>query len=387
MSNGVERGASFLDTKIEALRATKANRSAARARIEAAAAPQGNEPGAAIPYPSDVSSNATAGHSDGQEWPAPLPLPEGLPAVAPFDFALLPDTLRPWAEDICERVQCPPDYVGATIMAALGCAIGRKVGIRPQEKTDWTEFPNQWSLIIGRPGVLKSPAMEAALLPLKRLAAQAVELHNGEMEQYHQAARLAKLCAEAGEKAARIKLAKNPGADVSGDLANDQPEAPTLRRYIVNDTTAAALGELLRQNPDGLLAFRDELVSLLKSLDREESAEARGFYLTGWNGNSAYTFDRIGRGMNLHIRAVCLSLLGSTQPGRIAEYLRAAVKGGGGDDGLIQRFGLLVWPDTGAAWRDVDRWPDSDARRETNRVFETLDRLDPITVRGQMGTA
>ena len=322
--------------------------------------------------------SAPAGDPVGTGWPQPLPLPEGSPPVEPFDFALLPQPLQPWARDICERVQCPPDYVGVTVMAALGSAIGRKVGIRPQAQTDWTEFPNQWALIVGRPGVLKSPAMEAALLPLKRLAAQAVELHHGEIEQYQQAARLAKLRAEAGEKVARAKLAKNPGTDVSGDLANDEPEAPALKRYIVNDTTAAALGELLRQNPNGLLVFRDELVSLLKSLDREDSAEARGFYLTGWNGNSAYTFDRIGRGMNLHIPAVCLSLLGSTQPGRVAEYLRAAVKGGAGDDGLIQRFGLLVWPDIGTSWRDVDRWPDSEARREANRVFEALDRLDPM---------
>ncbi len=146
-------------------------------------------------------------------------MPEGLPAVAPFNFALLPETLRPWAEDICERVQCPSGYVGATIMAALGSVLGRKVGIRPQAQTDWTKFPNQWALIVGRPGVLKSPAMEVALSPLKRLAAPAVESHRAEMEEYQQAARLAKLRAEAGEKAARAKLAKNPTADVSGDLA------------------------------------------------------------------------------------------------------------------------------------------------------------------------
>jgi putative DNA primase/helicase len=300
---------------------------AVRNAVEAAGAPERAEQ-----RPAAV--NARAGAIAAQEWPEPLPLPEGLPAVTPFDFALLPETLRPWAEDICERVQCPPDFVGAAIIAALGSVLGRKVGIRPQEKTDWTELPNQWALTVGRPGVLKSPAMEAALSPLKRLAAQAAESHNAEMEEYQGAARLTKLRAEASEKAARAKLAKNPAADVSGDLVDDEREAPTLRRYIANDTTAAALGELLRQNPNGLLVFRDELVSLLKGLDREDNAEARGFYLTGWNGNSAYTFDRIGRGMNLHIPAVCLSLLGSTQPGRIAEYLRAAVKGGAGDDVL-----------------------------------------------------
>ena len=47
------------------------------------------------------------------------------------------------------------------------------------------------------------------------------------------------------------------------------------------------------QNPNGVLAHRDELVSLLKTLDREEFAAARGFFLTAWNGKDRYTFDRI----------------------------------------------------------------------------------------------
>ena len=74
-------------------------------------------------------------------------------------------------------------------------------------------------------------------------------------------------------------------------------------------------------------------MSLLKWLDREDNAAARGFYLTAWNGDSGYTFDRIGRGLNLHIPALCLSLLGSTQPGRLAGYVRTALQGGAGDDG------------------------------------------------------
>jgi putative DNA primase/helicase len=320
------------------------------------------------------------------EWPDPQPLPSGLPAVAKFDFAFLPDTLKPWAKDIAERVQCAPDFVGVTIMAGLGSVIGRKLGIRPQAHTDWAVTPNQWALVIGRPGVLKSPAMEAALSPLKRLAAQATELHHMEMQDYKRKLKLAKLKAEEGEKAARKVFAKDANADLSGFLVDEEPEARALRRYIANDTTAAALGELHRQNHNGLLLFRDELVSLLKSLDREDNAEARGFYLTGWNGHSPYTFDRITRGMNLHIPAVCLSLLGSTQPGRIADYIRQAVRGGSGDDGLIQRFGLLVWPDIGGDWHDVDRWPDGDAKREANRVFDYLDKLEPASIGARQET-
>jgi putative DNA primase/helicase len=239
---------------------------------------------------------------------------------------------------------------------------------------------NQWALIIGRPGVLKSPAMEAALGPLKRLAALACEDHEQAAKDHERDKAVAKLRQDAGEKEAKKRLSRDPQADVGHLLEAEELDEPILRRYIANDTTAAALGELLRQNPNGLLVHRDEIVSLLRALDREDNAEARGFYLTSWNGDSAYTFDRITRGMNLHIPAVCLSLLGSTQPGRVAHYIRAAVRGGAGDDGLIQRFGLLVWPDTGGDWKEVDRWPSSEAKQQALATFERLDQLDPAAV-------
>lgn len=348
---------------------------AVRLALESASEPVigGHQPG---------DLDAPAG-DDGNGWPDPRPLPGGLPPVRAFDMALLPDSLRPWVGDIAERVQCAPEFVAVAAIGALGAVIGRKVGIRPQARTDWTVTPNQWALIVGRPGVLKSPAIEAALAPVKRLAAQALETYDAAAKLHVIEAKAAKLRAEEGEKAARAVLKKTPGADVSAYLATDDPPAPLLRRYIAVDSNAASLGELHRQNPNGLLVHRDEMVSLLRSLDREDQAEARGFYLTGWNGDSGYTFDRIGRGLNLHIPAVCLSMLGSTQPGRIAEYVRHAVRGGAGDDGLIQRFGLLVWPDGVGDWRNVDRWPDGDAKRCAYEVFERLDRLEPDAVGAQ----
>src|SRR5262245_49556008 len=144
-------------------------------------------------------------------------------------------------------------------------------------------------------------------------------------------------------------------------MTMSEPERPPVRRYVVNDTSYEKLGEILADNPNGVLAFRDALVSLLKALDRGEHASARGFFLTAWGGKSAYTFDRITRG-KVVVEAACLSLLGSTQPGRIAEYMRRAIAGGAGDDGLIQRFGLLVWPDQNPDWIEIDRYPQTEAR-------------------------
>jgi hypothetical protein len=80
------------------------------------------------------------------------------------------------------------------------------------------------------------------------------------------------------------------------------------------------------------------------------------------------------------IEVSCVSLLGSTQPGRLAEYIRRANDGGVGDDGLIQRFGLLVWPDQNGDWTEIDRYPDSEARAAAGQAFERLDKLQPDMV-------
>jgi putative DNA primase/helicase len=81
-----------------------------------------------------------------------------------------------------------------------------------------------------------------------------------------------------------------------------------------------------------------------------------------------------------HIEAACVSVLGSAQPGRIAEYIRRAVSGGAGDDGLIQRFGLLVWPDQSPKWESVDRYPNSAAREKAWGCFVGFGTLDPRAI-------
>ena len=312
----------------------------------------------------------------------PAPLPDH-PAVAPFEHDLLPDTLAPWVRDIAERLQCPPDFVAVAAMVALAVVVGRKVAIRPKRHDTWAVIANLWALVIGRPGIMKTPAIEATFGPLDRLMARALEEHDQAMQRFEADKMAAKLRAEAREKKARERLKNNHDANLGDLLTPSTIESPTLRRYRTNDTSTASLGELLRQNPNGMLVYRDELVSLLKGLDKEDQAEGRGFYLTGWNGDSPYTLDRIGRGLHLHIPALCISLLGGTQPGRLAEYTGQAIRGGAADDGLIQRFGLMVWPDPVATWRNVDRPPDHTAECIAYAVFDRLDRLDPASIGAQ----
>jgi hypothetical protein len=315
--------------------------------------------------------------------PEPKPLPDGLLPVEPFDLEFLPGSIGPWVADIADRMQCPLDFIGIPATIALGSVIGRKIGIRPQRFTDWIEVPNLWGCIVGRPGTMKSPAMQQALAPLHHLEAEARNENEAAAHSYAVELEAYKLRKEDSAKKARNAL--KGGTDIGGLLDIAAPDEPKTKRYVANDATYESLGVILADNPYGVLAFRDELISLLKTLDREEFAAARGFFLSAWNGTGGYTFDRIVRGVT-HIEAACLSLLGSTQPGRISEYIRRAISGAGGDDGLIQRFSLLVWPDECPDWKDVDRYPNSEAREGAWNTFSRLSALNPDDVGAERDT-
>jgi putative DNA primase/helicase len=68
------------------------------------------------------------------------------------------------------------------------------------------------------------------------------------------------------------------------------------------------------------------------------------------------------------------------QPTKLFEYLRGAVTGGAGDDGLAQRFQLLVYPDIKNVWTQVDRPPDIEAADKANSIFVRLAKIDPLAL-------
>ena len=315
--------------------------------------------------------DAPAGDSEGNGWPEPMPLPK-LPPVPEFPIELLPDDLVAWIGDAAERARFRPDFAAAASMVALGSVIGRKLGIRPKQRDDWTEYANVWGGLIGPPSALKSPAMRAAMRPFKALQVTADERHAKEREAYEAQFEAFKLRKDAKKKSAVKALAKDADANIDlGELA--LPDAPIPRTYWTSNVNEASLGVLLEQNPNGLLIERDELSSLMVSLENEQSADLRGMMLSGWSGNEGYRFDRIMRGTT-NLPKFALSVVGGIQPGPLARYVRGAFSGERAD-GLLQRFQLIVWPDP-EGFEYVDRYPDGPARKAAAALFERADNLD-----------
>jgi putative DNA primase/helicase len=283
-------------------------------------------------------------------WPKLRPIRDELPDVEPFRKKLLPDSLRPLALDIAELMQVPLDFPAVVLTLCLAGAVNRRARIQPKAKdTSFIVVPNLWGGIIGPPGIMKSPVLTRVTGLLGRIEEKWQAVYAQQLAEWEKA----------------CEQCEN----------DERPEKPVSKRLIINDATPEKLHEILRDNPAGVLVPRDEWTGWLAEMERPGREGQREFFLTCWNGDSSYATDRIGRG-SIYVPACCVSMVGGIQPDRLRACFNAANGVGLKDDGLIQRFQLLVWPDTNPDWELVDRLPNAAAQRRAELIFERLTDLD-----------
>lgn len=76
------------------------------------------------------------------EWPKPEPMLDELPPVLPFCEEILPDSFRPLAVDVSERMQVPLDYPAVMGILGLAGAVSRRATIQPMaHDTSWVVVP------------------------------------------------------------------------------------------------------------------------------------------------------------------------------------------------------------------------------------------------------
>jgi hypothetical protein len=300
----------------------------------------------------------------------PISLPSGRPEVKEFSYDLLPNVLSAFVKDTVERQQCPPDFIAVTALCGLAGVLGNKACIYPKQNDDWKIIPTLWAPLIGRPSAMKSPSMKAALEPLKAIEKEYQRCYDENIKLHETQKIYAKLALQNAETEARKKIKVNDKSAASELIAGanaEVSEPPLMERLIVNDTTPEKLGELLSQNPNGLLVVRDELSGWLAKLMKEEYQADRAFYLECFDGDARYRVDRIGRGSTV-IEHCTLSLVGGIQPSKLAPLVRGAVNGSN-DDGLLQRLQLAVWPDDRKTWTWLDKAPDEITQQNYNALF------------------
>lgn len=314
-------------------------------------------------------------------WPEkPLDVSSGIIApTMPSD--LLPECFKPWIMDISDRMQVSPEFVAAPALVSFSSVIGRKIGIYPKQHDNWLVLPNLWGLIVARPGYFKSPTIAEAMKPLENLSLAARKDYESKLHQAKANQMLALMHLEAVKDLVK-KAAKEGRRDhleelkiQMAELEMEADEAKlTERRYKTNDATVEKIARLLNENPNGLLLLRDELNGWLQLLGKAGREGDREFFLEAWNGYGSYTVDRVGSG-TLHVPALCLSVFGGIQPGKLQTYVEKTLQGKAEDDGLLQRFQILIYPEHSPNWENIDRSPNLIAQEEACELFNKIDAL------------
>jgi hypothetical protein len=300
----------------------------------------------------------------------PQKLPPALRPVPALDENHLPDAIKDAVIDLADRLQCPPDYLAVAMLSAAGSVVGNTVGIFPYSNDEsWEVYPALWGGIVGDPGSKKTPSLLHAHKPLQHLEELASQRYAQDMLIYEQA------------KAQFEQALKTWNSTKGSGLKPPAPVEPKRERYVVHDSTYQALGVILADNPRGVLALADELSGLLQSLDTAGQEAARGFYLTGWSGTGGYSFDRVGRG-SIRLDRYCLSVFGGFQPDRVKAYVHLSQRGSSKNDGLLQRFQLLVWPDPVGNFKLVDRVPKQQAITKYLQAVLNLPKLGQQSLLG-----
>lgn len=302
------------------------------------------------------------------DWPAPDAkfLRSEIPHAPPLPIE---DVFGPrfatWAQQAAEAKGAPVDYVVFSVVSVLSSIIGNTRWVSPWR--GWDEPPVIWAMLIGLPSAGKSPAIDAALRPLRAAERPLREAANAGKKEWSEKAEIAKLAESVWKETikAAIKEGQTPPSRPKEANAGTPPHIP---RLVVNDGTIERLGAILANQPRGILQMRDELAGWLEGMVRYSGGGSdRPFWLEAYGGRG-FTVERMGR-EPLTIDRLTIAVMGGVQPDRLKTLLFNA-----DDDGLLARF-LPIWPEP-APLRRPGAWADEDLMR---RVIEKLLTLNLMT--------
>lgn len=300
--------------------------------------------------------------------------PSKLPKVLSLKKEMLPDVLWSYIEDVSYRMSVRPDMVAIPLITAIGSVIGRKYCVQPKRNdNEWKFPPNLWACNVNTSGSKKSATLKSATRFLeerqksKRLSYQKDKTIN-ETKKSLLTRKVKEL-----EKATDFDQMSEQDIREISELKTQIKKLETKpKRYIVNEASLEKLIKLLEENPNGLTLIRDELYGFLSQFSKKGFEGAREFFLESFNGNGSFSRDTLSRGTDT-VDNLCISIIAGTQPDIIKKLLDHSVKH---NDGFIQRFQMMSFPDPVDQDVFIDKAKDELAYQKVENLFIELDALD-----------
>ena len=268
-----------------------------------------------------------------------------------FPLEVFPDTIRNIVEAFEEYENFNVDFTAASLLTVFAAAMGNTWSVRFM--TGWIDRPIIYMVLVGSPSCGKTPPLRQAVAPLLKIDSEYDRIYCKEMETYR---RWERLSAKQREK-------------------NSLPEemaVPIRKCHVVVDSTVEALIGALRDNPRGVLIYKDEIDSLLSNFNRYNGSD-EGYFLSLFSG-TPFKYSRKSNNEHIFLANPYCSIIGTTQPGRLGEQF-------GGKrmmNGFSSRF-LKVYPeiDKMPSWNDT-AMPDG-VLEEWERIIRKVITVTPST--------
>jgi hypothetical protein len=255
---------------------------------------------------------------------------------------LLPPIIEEFAFTEGANMGCDPAGLAMSALAVCAAAIPDGVQLLIKMNSDgWRESARIWVALVAPPSGKKTPIINKAAWPLKKIDEQLYIQFLADIQAYN------RLPADEQE----------------------QREKPKEVRLRLEDTTIEAAQDVFANSPNGLLGLQDEISGWFGSMDKYSGGgnKDRAFWLQAYNGGS-YFVHRVKRGTT-YIENLSACLLGGVQPDKIRE-----VAADGVDDGLVQRLNpIILRPAT--ADRDEVR---DEINVKYGKLIEELHNICPV---------
>ena len=220
-----------------------------------------------------------------------------------FPLEVFPQTVQSVILDMARFENYKIEFIATAMLSAVSAALGGTYRIRI--KGEWQSNAALYIILVGRPGLGKTPPLEAAYRPIRKHDYALFKAYESELEVW-------KAAGENGKK-------------------------PVLRRTVVSDFTPESLLLTHSNNPRN-------------SANRYTNGQLIEQLLTAWSGG-ALDVTRVSSTIPVHIEQPCINIVGTTQTKRVHELLTKGFE----DNGLLDRF-LFVLP---KSWK-MSKWTDWD---------------------------
>ena len=268
-----------------------------------------------------------------------------------FPLEIFPKAIRDIIEALEEYENYNVDFTSASFLTVFAAAMGNTWSVRFM--TGWVSRPIIYMVLVGSPSCGKTPPLQQAVAPLLKLDGEYDMTYCKEMETYR---RWERMSAKQREK----------------HSLPEEMKMPQRKCHVVVDSTVEALIGALRDNPRGVLIYKDEIDSLLSNFNRYNGSD-EGYFLSLFSG-TPFKYSRKSNNEHIFLANPYCSIIGTTQPGRLGEQF-------GGKrmmNGFSSRF-LKVYPeiDKMPSWNDT-AMPDG-VLEEWGRIIRKVVTVTPST--------